>query len=529
MGNQLGNRFGQIDDGEESQTSSDGEESQTSSDPEQDERELGQPTDPGFDPIPNEHEELPEQPHPTLPPDQTPTGGYRYAVIRMDFDDDVSGDEQPGDEDKTYDLDWCVDNTTVKIKEVNEDEAVQVPKDVGNCLKDNWRGEVEDIKAENRQLKTELEESQQKLKDLQLKVEELTALNSALEAKELTASCSDLEAENRQLKTELEESQQKLKDLQLKVEELTASYSALEVEEAAATRIQATFRRFAARRRSAASSSRVASRHFELGEVHINMYTAKAGIQPQVEEVKDVGSLNINPTVTRRSPVFKLTPPATRLLLQTKKQVNMAYGRKDDGDEWHQIQPAHCHTTYIEFSGLEDFSLFFLAYIKKPLAICDGPSHEPDETEQRKHLMLSGRFNDLENVRFMKEIKEGLAGLGVPVFMVDAGSGNRFGNPTIEGLYGAKMLAAICTESYGQFTGCGFETFEELRYAHMKRVKIIPVVRCKTFPPRIHGDKMGTMQNDFIFGLDRVRINATEMTAFEIAVELQRAWRRDND
>lgn len=278
-----------------------------------------------------------------------------------------------------------------------------------------------------------------------------------------------------------------------------------------------------------ASSSRVASRHFELGEVHINMYTAKAGIQPQVEEVKDVGSLNINPTVTRRSPVFKLTPPATRLLLQTKKQVNMAYGRKDDGDEWHQIQPAHCHTTYIEFSGLEDFSLFFLAYIKKPLAICDGPSHEPDETEQRKHLMLSGRFNDLENVRFMKEIKEGLAGLGVPVFMVDAGSGNRFGNPTIEGLYGAKMLAAICTESYGQFTGCGFETFEELRYAHMKRVKIIPVVRCKTFPPRIHGDKMGTMQNDFIFGLDRVRINATEMTAFEIAVELQRAWRRDND
>ena len=83
----------------------------------------------------------------------------------------------------------------------------------------------------------------------------------------------------------------------------------------------------------------------------------KLGYKPQVEEVKDVGSLNINPTVTRRSPVFKLTPPATRLLLQTKKQVNMAYGRKDDGDEWHQIQPAHCHTTYIEFSGLEDFSL----------------------------------------------------------------------------------------------------------------------------------------------------------------------------
>jgi hypothetical protein len=50
----------------------------------------------------------------------------------------------------------------------------------------------------------------------------------------------------------------------------------------------------------------------------------------------------------------------------------------------------------------------------------------------------------------------------VPVYMVDASPGKSFAMPTMAGLYHAKMMAAVCTENYGQVTGARHETFHEL-------------------------------------------------------------------
>lgn len=158
----------------------------------------------------------------------------------------------------------------------------------------------------------------------------------------------------------------------------------------------------------------------------------------------------------------------------------------------------------------------------------ESPRTGPACSNHRTMLMLSGRFNSEENVKLIQEVKEELHAKGVPVYMVQAGSGQTFNERTMKGMYFAKKMAAFCTDDYGAKTGAGYETYFELQKAREKQVSIIPIRLSKVWPPQpdLHGP--GTIQNDYVFGKGLLYIDAREMPRDMLIAELERAWKCEN-
>ncbi|CAE7021716.1 unnamed protein product [Symbiodinium natans] len=157
-----------------------------------------------------------------------------------------------------------------------------------------------------------------------------------------------------------------------------------------------------------------------------------------------------------------------------------------------------------------------------------GPSaalSTPRQPAQRRHLLISGRFNSQEKLSYMRSVKRVLDSEGVPVCMVQTrGPGDSFGNLTELGLYRALGLIAFCTDDYGAVTGAQYETFVELRYAHQNKLPIIPVQLCDTFPPE-PPDEEGRAQNHLVLRRDIDRITDIGMGEPErVARKILRAW-----
>ena len=114
--------------------------------------------------------------------------------------------------------------------------------------------------------------------------------------------------------------------------------------------------------------------------------------------------------------------------------------------------------------------------------------------------------------------------------MVDAGAvGGSYGSPTQEGLFMAKAPLAFCTEDYGEKTGAGYETYEELRYAHQHELKIIAIQLSETFPPMPKGNLPGQAQNSFILKSDRLRSKDVGMNDPErVADDVHAVWNEMN-
>eukprot|EP00438_Fugacium_kawagutii_P000293 Skav205254 [mRNA] locus=scaffold1841:20192:20734:- [translate_table: standard] len=72
----------------------------------------------------------------------------------------------------------------------------------------------------------------------------------------------------------------------------------------------------------------------------------------------------------------------------------------------------------------------------------------------------------------------------IMTFMVKAAPGKDFAELTQLGLDGMAAMVAFCSSNYGERTGSGYETFEELKYAHQKQIPIIPVKLCFDYPPQ---------------------------------------------
>ena len=154
-----------------------------------------------------------------------------------------------------------------------------------------------------------------------------------------------------------------------------------------------------------------------------------------------------------------------------------------------------------------------------------APAESTPMPSHRKHLLLSGRFNSEEKLEYMRRVKELLEAKQVPVFMVRTqGAGDRYGPQTDMGLYEAKALLAFCTSDYGAKTGAEYETYIELQYARQKKLIIIPVQLCSTFPPQ-PSDKEGRAQNDVALWNDVIRIEDIGMQEPErVAEEVAKAW-----
>ena len=148
----------------------------------------------------------------------------------------------------------------------------------------------------------------------------------------------------------------------------------------------------------------------------------------------------------------------------------------------------------------------------------------PYQMPQRTHLMLSGRFSTPEKCEYMKSLKRVLEGKGVHCYLVEAGPGDEFGSQTMEGLACAKAMLAVCCEDYGAYTGAGYETYYEVRYAWDHQLPIIPLRLCETYPPQ--PDRAGAIQNDFIFHKSLVWIEGRRRSIQQIAVDIEKSWKR---
>lgn len=134
-------------------------------------------------------------------------------------------------------------------------------------------------------------------------------------------------------------------------------------------------------------------------------------------------------------------------------------------------------------------------------------------------------WGEPERMTYLRSVKEALVRRSVPVYMVDVGPGESFAMPTMAGLFRTKMMAAFCTEDYGEETGARYETFHELRYAWEKNLRIVPVRLCTQYPPTPHGDA-GKMQNDFVFSNTLLYIDGNAKSAEKVAQELAEVWHR---
>ena len=153
------------------------------------------------------------------------------------------------------------------------------------------------------------------------------------------------------------------------------------------------------------------------------------------------------------------------------------------------------------------------------------PASAVPEQEQRRHLLISGRFNSPKNLQYMEEVKRLLDSKDVPVYMVKTrGPGDEFGTLTMLGLYRARGLIAFCTADYGARTGIQYETFKELEYAHQNHLHIIPVQLCENFPP-MPEDELARAQNRFVLRPVIHRIeDKTMQEAERVANEIADAW-----
>ena len=130
----------------------------------------------------------------------------------------------------------------------------------------------------------------------------------------------------------------------------------------------------------------------------------------------------------------------------------------------------------------------------------------------RNHVLLSGRFVKEERVAYMQEVNTCLEQLGIRTFKVEAAAGQDFGQMTAEGLKGARVMVAFCTSSYGEKTGAGYETYEELKYVHEHRGEciLIPVKLHTTYPPQPPGSE-GQSLCSLAFSQAAVYINGLAM------------------
>lgn len=111
----------------------------------------------------------------------------------------------------------------------------------------------------------------------------------------------------------------------------------------------------------------------------------------------------------------------------------------------------------------------------------------------------------------MMMVRDALEGLNVDTFMVDAKPGQDFGEQTTLGLHSAAAMVAFCTSTYGEKTGAGYETYEELKYAHESNgnIFLIPLKLNPQYPPQPPG-REGRALCQLVFSRSKVFIDGLE-------------------
>lgn len=123
-------------------------------------------------------------------------------------------------------------------------------------------------------------------------------------------------------------------------------------------------------------------------------------------------------------------------------------------------------------------------------------------TAKETDILISARFLGDAHEAEARELCRELQKLGMRAFIVDAGPGDDFARDTIDALDAMKTMVAFCTDEYGAKTSSKYSSFYELTYAVDQNKHILPVKRCKDWPPKpkrgdYNGD--GARNNKFHF------------------------------
>lgn len=157
--------------------------------------------------------------------------------------------------------------------------------------------------------------------------------------------------------------------------------------------------------------------------------------------------------------------------------------------------------------------------------ILSTPIPPQDVKKHIGHLYLSGRFNTERKFWYMQKIKDLLQKNEIPTFIAEPMPGKDIVEITKDGLDRAKVMVAFCFDDYGEHTGLGFETYDELKYAHEKKIRIVPVKLSEVYPPQPPG-RAGQQQNANILKESIVHIDGTEKSLEQVAAQIRRSWEK---
>ncbi|CAK9017992.1 unnamed protein product [Durusdinium trenchii] len=154
----------------------------------------------------------------------------------------------------------------------------------------------------------------------------------------------------------------------------------------------------------------------------------------------------------------------------------------------------------------------------------------PTSGSQKKHVMLSGRFNNDNILAYIKDVKAELKKQNIDVFMVEKGTGEEYAGATMWGMYNAKAMVIFGTDEYGAKTGAQYETYYELQYAHQEKIFLIPLQLGEEWPPKPtdkDGGNLGAIQNFFvlrptILKLEDIKMEKAVLMAQKIAEAVRR-------
>lgn len=129
-------------------------------------------------------------------------------------------------------------------------------------------------------------------------------------------------------------------------------------------------------------------------------------------------------------------------------------------------------------------------------------------------IFISLRF--IEAKAYGIALQQALEGLGFKVFLCNVEPGGDIATAIIDALSDCKLAVILGTETYGQKTGVGYSTFEELRFIFDRQKPFLLVEMCREFKER---EALFRLTSDIAFYLWQPR-SAAELPPVELVQKI---------
>jgi len=151
-----------------------------------------------------------------------------------------------------------------------------------------------------------------------------------------------------------------------------------------------------------------------------------------------------------------------------------------------------------------------------------------------KHVLVSARFDSGEKEAKARALHRALLREGINAYIVQtSGTGDSFGDQTMQGLDDMYAMIAVCFSDYGVKTNSAYCSYYEVKYAMDEKIPILPLKLCEEWPPKAEErdgtiNREGARQNRFAFKRDLIVMDWSAkpwnpaVCAAELAPEIKR-------